>query len=1284
MDNFFYKYPDIITDADNFSLDIYKKYEFRELQSDESGGLLRHQKIVSRFMNGHTDYKSLLIYHGLGTGKCVLPNSRIFIKGEKKITMQELWDKYFTINHLIPDINYPEEWLFITVPLYTKSIDDQGNVCNGKITKLFRQYVNENVITIVCRGLITNQTTRLTMTHNHRILLANSNTYSNKFSVGDIIKGEDENYLIESSLEYEYKGLVYDVEVEQHHNYLVENLYTHNTCSSIAISEKLHQTKNIRKTMVITKGGALEKQYIEQLVNVCVEPKNKYKHPEHEQLNQRTQQIRSKKIYGRFYEFSTFIKFAKRINKIRKQSSSEKEFVEKINILFDRYLFIIDEAHNIRPNFDKVINVYQTFHEFFHKLQDKRILLLTGTPIKDSVVEIAYLMNMILPEDKQLPTGAQFINKYIEPETHTFKLGELQQLKKQFIGYVSFFRSNFEDIKQVFMGESGIGTLSFFKVVPVNMSSIQSEGYIRALIDDKHKKGIFSNSRQASLMVDQNGNWGTKLQIKGILDHLKTLKTNQEKIQYIAQYSTKYAALLMNILEHPNDNIFVYNTFVKGSGLLVFAKFMDALGFTRSPRGGEKTKNKNRYAVITNEMTNPLRTMSIINTFNSPNNVHGDYIRVIIGSKITSEGLTFKNVKHIHILTPFWNFTDIEQAIARTIRLYSHKALINLGEKPIVKIYMYTAIPKTENNHQQLDVGWDDDDNMDDLEKQLEEELAMEMDVDDEIENLGKQMENLEIDSDEEKMTQLEKELEMEFEDSDDEKLAQLEKELEMEFDSDSEDEKPKKKIPKNMYKDLGLDSDSDSDDDDYDEEEDDKKLAQLEEEIGTEFDEGQTQYVNDTVVEKVLSVEKTEQIAENLKKNLYSIDLYMYSISEKKDYQTKVIERILKEISFDCFLNSKNNNNVNGIDGSRECDYTSCIIKCNAKGTDDTITFDSYNILYDDTYRTTIQNSIELYFSLHSGYTTISELTKWCQDRNSNVLEFQVKNVLSDMILHSKYIKNNMGIDNLINYANDDNIYLVYSQNIFDNFYFKNHWVQMNTTLDNFISNYLDAKDIVIVKRIIENTNDNEKWALLQQLTSQHIDELIKTAITSNSDTEFRKWILKTFDTLIVSNDKHWFVLRNVLSPLKYDGEKWTQFTSVNSPNDIDEVNELIRKRFGQPPLEYYAIHNVTTKSLLLRSTESLAIMRKGKGMECTSFKPGDLLTKIIIPANIEIPGNTNINDNKLKDKVHKIFTHDELAKFTPKQIQTIFNTFSSNKIDICKHLLEWFTENKKLQITF
>ncbi len=432
----------------------------------------------------------------------------------------------------------------------------------------------------------------------------------------------------------------------------------------------------------------------------------------------------------------------------------------------------------------------------------------------------------------------------------------------------------------------------------------------------------------------------------------------------------------------------------------------------------------------------------------------------------------------------------------------------------------------------------------------------------------------------------------------------------------------------------------------------------------------------------------ESENIGENLQKNLYSIDLYMYSISEKKDYQNKVIERTLKEISFDCFLNSTNNNIRNGIDGSRECDYTSCIIKCNSKdAVTNEITFDSYNILYDDTYKSMIQKCIEKYFSQHSNniYTNIKELTKYCNQENiGSIQEFQVKNVLADMILRAKYIKNNLGIENLINYVNDDQIYLIYNQNVFDNFYFKNHWIQMDTTLDVFISNYLEMKDVAIIKRIVEDKDDNNRWMLLQQLTSQHIDDLIKNAITSNSNTEFRTWVLKIFDTLIINDYENWYILRNVLAPLKYNGEKWTQFTSVTSPEDMDEVNDLLRKRFGKPPLHYYAIHNVTTKSLLLRSTESLATLRKGKGMECTSFTPSALLTKIILPGNIQIPGDANMQDNKLKDKVYKAFTPTELEKFSDAQLQTIYNTFSINKIDICKHLLEWFTKHKKLQITF
>jgi hypothetical protein len=132
-----------------------------------------------------------------------------------------------------------------------------------------------------------------------------------------------------------------------------------------------------------------------------------------------------------------------------------------------------------------------------------------------------------------------------------------------------------------------------------------------------------------------------------------------------------------------------------------------------------------------------------------------------------------------------------------------------------------------------------------------------------------------------------------------------------------------------------------------------------------------------------------------------------------------------------------------------------------------------------------------------------------------------------------------------------------------------------------------------------------------------------------------------------------------------------------------MDELNELIRKRFGQPPLEYYGIYNLITKSLLLRSTENLTVMRKGKGMECTSFTPGTLLTKIIIPSQMQITGHISVT-NKLKDKVNKTFTQDEIDKFDKTQLEKIYNVFNMGKTDICKFLLEWFTQNKKLQITF
>jgi superfamily II DNA or RNA helicase len=63
--------------------------------------------------------------------------------------------------------------------------------------------------------------------------------------------------------------------------------------------------------------------------------------------------------------------------------------------------------------------------------------------------------------------------------------------------------------------------------------------------------------------------------------------------------------------------------------------------------------------------------------------------------------------------------------------------------------------------------------------------------------------------------------------------------------------------------------------------------------------------------------------------KDTFSIDKEKYILCEEKDKSNKVVERLLKTSSFDCYLNKSRNIIENGIPGSAECDYTDCEYKC-------------------------------------------------------------------------------------------------------------------------------------------------------------------------------------------------------------------------------------------------------------------------------------------------------------------------------------------------------------------
>ena len=84
IENFLSKYPNIFNEPDNmfnlynedFGKNIYHKKEFYDETLDKiekipkkKGELLKHQKIISRFLSSYTLYDQLLLFHAMGSGK---------------------------------------------------------------------------------------------------------------------------------------------------------------------------------------------------------------------------------------------------------------------------------------------------------------------------------------------------------------------------------------------------------------------------------------------------------------------------------------------------------------------------------------------------------------------------------------------------------------------------------------------------------------------------------------------------------------------------------------------------------------------------------------------------------------------------------------------------------------------------------------------------------------------------------------------------------------------------------------------------------------------------------------------------------------------------------------------------------------------------------------------------------------------------------------------------------------------------------------------------------------
>lgn len=498
---------------------------------------------------------------------------------------------------------------------------------------------------------------------------------------------------------------------------LFHEMGTGKTGVSVAVSELIKSTLDskdldgtIARTLVLMKGRALIDNYINELV--FTNTPGQYIPEDYDKFQ--SKEVKYRRIKNKvkeFYDFDTFEVFAKEIDK-----SSNENIIEN----YSNRLIVIDEVHNIRFSTEGGgVNLYKSFHRFLHLIKNSKILLMSATPMRDRPQEIASILNLILPLDKQLPTGEKFVREFMirgdREDLYSLKESQIPKLKEYFKGRISYIKSQLSGVKKEFVGRR-IGRLQKFIVKEIQMSDFQKEYYIQSYKKDtenKEEKGIYSNSSQASLFIFPDGKSGKD----GFKSHITARELNERNIyeltnnfkeylfkmgrdpdsilKQIEKCSAKYAFAIRSILDSDKSGrlSFIYCNFVGGSGAILFSKLLELFTFKifRGDDDEELSPGK-RYSIITNQTATTAQTRNILKVFNGANNRNGQYISVIIGSMVIGEGFSLKNVQDIHILTPYWNYSITDQAIARGLRLFSHNDLERDGIVPIVRIYQYVAV----------------------------------------------------------------------------------------------------------------------------------------------------------------------------------------------------------------------------------------------------------------------------------------------------------------------------------------------------------------------------------------------------------------------------------------------------------------------------------------------------------------------------------------------------------------------------------------------------------------
>jgi len=434
----------------------------------------------------------------------------------------------------------------------------------------------------------------------------------------------------------------------------------------------------------------------------------------------------------------TFIQSIYRTDK-KSGNTTRGDRLKEDSALFNKNgLLIIDEIQRLVSadgTFYK--KLYNCIKYYFHP--ELKLAIMSATPVYDNPYELALTINLLRPRIPFPLSATEFYKNFIGIRTDD---DTCSQITDSPVGYLS---ENSCVINKDILSYICSGYVSYFKggnpnaypykrVITMEHAFSQNHKseYIEALKSDVAKDKNFENGQNQTNAYENillgnvstdteeimTGMYVTTQQYCNIAlpkhgteinktseDKKKSLALFRERLisqkfttvsdtlEYVKQFSTKFANIIESSL-NTNGPIFIFSNWLT-YGVEPLSIILEACGLGKF---GSDKSDKLKYFIWSSETKTKDKDGTLINrarnTFNSLQNADGSLLKIILGTRSVMEGVSFKNVKQVHITDPWWNESRIEQILARASRYCSHSNLPT--EEQYVDIYRHYSVLPSE------------------------------------------------------------------------------------------------------------------------------------------------------------------------------------------------------------------------------------------------------------------------------------------------------------------------------------------------------------------------------------------------------------------------------------------------------------------------------------------------------------------------------------------------------------------------------------------------------------